>query len=347
MDTPSSAHADPESASNSQNLNRAEAKLVDNHPATAVSVDSSTSPHSVGMTGDKSATSTIPAPTSHVSGKDAAHSTTAQKVFGGRSGASVGMMCNNLQSNPFSVKTEEPSSSTNILAKPKFSLKPSSFGTSSGFGVPSMTGPSVASGSLEKSSTTSSSATHATVSATHNAFLRPATLKYDDDEDHSVTAHSTNASSTDGISAADAKASSWNGSTLTTASSDSSSNVLSSATNPDALKGLEASGGMAGNFTFGNSMASRATGSFVFGSDLDSRVTNAAREQNGSKQNGEAGEVEKPKAKTLEEAAAEYKKEQVSIYMYLSLESNTSNKHCDAGLTHIMLIRILCIFFCH
>lgn len=242
-------------------------------------------------------------------------SSTAENVFGGRSGA-TSLNCNNLSSNPFS-----PFSSTGgggILAKPKFSLKPASIP------APTSSTSSVTT-SLDSGDASSSTVGTATNS---NPFLRPAKLSYDNSDEAQPTVASSNDNESSAVKS-DATSDSASKEAAPVAPQPESSNtevrevkasgsdmnmsLASSSSQPPKL-GVNAGDG----FTFGQNIAARANQvSFVFGEKLDDRVTNAVKENGTNGHNPEDGEAQKPKIKTLEEAAEEYKKQQVCSHLYV------------------------------
>lgn len=261
------------------------------------------------------ASSSAPINTSNIQSQS--HQSTAQKVFSGRPQA--GLMCSNLRANPFSVAE---SNASGILAKPKFSLKPSSF---------------VATGD---SSLSVASSDQANALASSNPFLRPAKLNYDNEEsengstndkvaqdgstndkvvqdgstNHIVVQEPVNSSNQkapcNDKGRADTDTAAADTDSCENTVSSSSDKLSSSSAKP---KPILAAASSTEGFTFGSSMSSRASqSSFVFGEALDARATNVTKE-NGNHE--EPDEAQKPKMLTLEEAADEYKKQQVTLFV--------------------------------
>lgn len=217
---------------------------------------------------------------------------TAQKVFGGKSNIGTDLKCSNLRNNPFSLSSERFTATSSILAKPKFSLKPSSFGGQAEARPPIS----------EPSDRTSLGG----ASLTSNAFLRPATLNYDSDDQETAENKST------GVTTQPEGSPSESTQTTTDApeSGEAGLKDLASSNNGTSTSLLGASSEiMTVGQTLGvhNNLA-HSSSSFVFGEGLNDRVTNVAKENGTANGHSEAG---KPKAKTLEEAADEYKKQQV------------------------------------
>ncbi|XP_067941896.1 ran-binding protein 3-like [Watersipora subatra] len=220
------------------------------------------------------------------------HMSSAQHIFSGR--PTTGLMCNNLRSNPFSV-SDNSSNSSGILAKPKFSLKPSSL---------SATGD--ASNSAEPSRPSASS---------NNPFLRPAKLSYDNDEDSGEGKQAVESSAEKSTSSDNAKTEKES-TTSSSAKAKDTSDITKSETKP--ILGPSAS-------TFDSNISRAAQSSFVFGEALDSRVTNVTKE-NGTNGHPDTEEVQKPKMLTLEEAADEYKKLQESGPILPEVETVTGEE---------------------
>lgn len=215
---------------------------------------------------------------------------TAQKVFGGKSNAATDLKCSNLRSNPFSLGGDRLSTASSILAKPKFSLKPSSFG-----GGITDNHPVVPEGSDRAFFGI----------PPPNPFLRPATLNYDsDDQETQEQKSSADHKPTDTNSGPETENTSSNAPQGASQDIQSSSNGSASllSTSPESLT--------VGQSLVAQNNLSQSSSSFVFGQGLDDRVTNVAKENGTS--NGHV-DSKKPKAKTLEEAADEYKKQQVSF----------------------------------
>lgn len=231
---------------------------------------------------DSVSTKSSNAPTTHLS--------SAQNIFSGRS--TTGLMCNNLRANPFSVS--DNSGNSGILAKPKFSLKPSSF---------SATGD--ASTAAEQNPPEPATSKEALPEpTTSNPFLRPAKLSYDNDDssaadDKQLTEESSKQSAKESNG-------SKNGKETEKSPKESVAEVKS---DPVVTSSSQQPILAASTLTSHISRASQS--SFVFGEALDSRVTNVTKE-NGTNGHSNTDEVQKPKMLTLEEAADEYKKQQVS-----------------------------------
>jgi len=183
-----------------------------------------------------------------------------------------------LCANPFSVSSNS-SQPSGILAKPKFSLKPPTLN---------------ATGDSNASSVASNNP--AVVSST-NPFLRPAKLSYETNND------SLDKKTNDVKSAPDETS---NESDEKGASNDEPKEEVDK--DSDAEASQKSDNALPANSTAELCASSRAAQSFIFGEGLDSRVMNVVKE-NGS--NGISDSEEKPKVLTLEEAATEYKKQQV------------------------------------
>lgn len=217
------------------------------------------------------------------------HMSSAHNLFSGRPNA--GLMCNNLRANPFSV-SDNASSSSGILAKPKFSLKPSSFGADTS-----------ATGDQSQSGTSDSI----------NPFLRPAKLSYDTEEDSGDGKQTSEALSKN--PAVDNPMKTDNEKETDDTSEISSSTEAVSAV-PTSVSNASPSNHRSILKAVSTSLSSNVVrvpqASFVFGEALDSRVTNVLKE---AATNGYSNEDEpqQPKSLTLEEAADEYKKQQVCL----------------------------------
>lgn len=225
------------------------------------------------------------------------HVATAQNIFSGKSGA--GMMCSNLRSNPFSIGSDQGSnSSTTILAKPKFNLKPSQFGSAKGdsSSVPVVT------------STSSSSAPSAGVA---NPYIRPAKLNYDSDDAENSNADSS--TTTKPVVASGDKTDAETKKDNFIANQTAQNGLASFDETPSTSRTIA----RANTDTFGSfgqnltTFSDTSSASFVFGEKLDDRVTNVTRENGAT--NGHMSEADKPRVQTVEEAVVEYKKQQVGI----------------------------------
>ena len=220
-------------------------------------------------------------------------SSTAENVFSGRAGGgnSTALNCQNLSSNPFSLSTGNTGTG-GILAKPKFSLKPASFAVTA-----------AQAGDADNNKPT----TDSQVSAS-NPFLRPAKLNYENSEDSDTTNVKVSSSSQDQAKQTDSSESSGDQSSAKADSNSTKAAAVSPQTSlPAAASSSSGAGASSGSFT-----AQRVNQTaFVFGEKLDDRVINAAKENGGANGHSADEAEDKPKIKTLEEAAEEYKKQQV------------------------------------
>ena len=218
-------------------------------------------------------------------------SSTAENVFSGRAGGgnSTALNCQNLSSNPFSLSTGNTGTG-GILAKPKFSLKPASFAVTA-----------AQAGDADNNKPT----TDSQVSAS-NPFLRPAKLNYENSEDSDTTNVKVSSSSQDQAKQTDSSESSGDQSSAK-ADTNSTKAVSPQQSLSAAASSSSGAGASSGSFT-----AQRVNQTaFVFGEKLDDRVINAAKENGGAYGHSADEAEDKPKIKTLEEAAEEYKKQQV------------------------------------
>ena len=218
-------------------------------------------------------------------------SSTAENVFSGRAGGgnSTALNCQNLSSNPFSLSTGNTGTG-GILAKPKFSLKPASFAVTA-----------AQAGDADNNKPT----TDSQVSAS-NPFLRPAKLNYENSEDLDTTNVKVSSSSQDQAKQTDSSESSGDQSSAK-ADTNSTKAVSPQQSLSAAASSSSGAGASSGSFT-----AQRVNQTaFVFGEKLDDRVINAAKENGGANGHSADEAEDKPKIKTLEEAAEEYKKQQV------------------------------------
>ena len=225
-------------------------------------------------------------------------SSTAENVFSGRAGGgnSTALNCQNLSSNPFSLSTGNTGTG-GILAKPKFSLKPASFAVTA-----------AQAGDADNNKPT----TDSQVSAS-NPFLRPAKLNYENSEDLDTTNVKVSSSSQDQAKQTDSSESSGDQSSAkadtnsTKAVSPQPRLSAAAALKTEAPSSSSSAGASSASFT-----AQRVNQTaFVFGEKLDDRVINAAKENGGANGHSADEAEDKPKIKTLEEAAEEYKKQQV------------------------------------
>lgn len=222
------------------------------------------------------------------------YTSNVQNIFSGL--PNTGLMCNNLRPNPFSV-TDAASSNSGILAKPKFSLKPSSFGG----GVTGTGDQSHVAANTTSSTTTST-----------NPFLRPAKLNYDNEDDNSdgkqVCGVEPEKDAEQQAASSDSRKTNSDKTAEISSSTDVESNDVinssepGSSTQPPILTPALT--------TLSSNVFRAPQSSFVFGEALDSRVTNVTKE-NGTNGHSDPDEAQKPKTLTLEEAADEYKKQQV------------------------------------